>query len=68
MFFYKVNHKGYKIQRKNKYKSRQDQILKSDNSFAKSFIAPYTPKKCCYSYITVVYVFRVYVRNVSIIV
>ena len=47
--------------------SRQEQILKSDNSFAKIFIAPYTPKRCCYGYITVVYALRVYVRNVSII-
>ena len=46
-------------------KSRQD---KSDNSFAKTFIAPYTPKRCCcYGSITVVNVLKVYVRNVSLI-
>ena len=41
--------------------------MKSDSSFAKTFIVPYTPESCCYGYITVVYVLRVYVRNVSII-
>ena len=62
-----INHKQWKIQCKCEYKSKQQLILKSDKRFDKTLIVPFTAKMWCYDYIIVVYVLKVYVKNLSII-